>query len=46
MPPRRILRVTAETFWLLLCRFLAPLFVAMAVHIFLTGLRLAGILSV
>lgn len=38
-----ILRLTGRMFWLLLCRFLSPLFVALSVHIFLTGLRETGV---
>ena len=38
-----ILRLTGRVFWLLLCRFLSPLFVALSVHIFLTGLQQTGI---
>lgn len=41
---RAILKVTGRLFWILLCRFLAPLFVAMAVHLFLTGFNQTGIL--
>ena len=40
-----ILRVTGRVFWLLLVRFLAPLFVALAVHIFLLGLQERGVLT-
>ena len=40
-----ILRITGRTFWLLLVRFLAPLFVALAVHVFLLGLQERGILT-
>lgn len=40
-----ILKITGRMFWLLLCRFLSPLFVALSVHIFLTGLQLTGILQ-
>ena len=37
-----ILKVTGRLFWLLLGRFLSPLLVALAVHIFLVGLQQTG----
>jgi multiple antibiotic resistance protein len=38
-----ILKVTGRYFWLLLSRFLSPLFVAMAIHLLLKGLKETGI---
>lgn len=40
-----ILRVTGRVFWVLLCRFLSPVFIALAVHVFLKGLEERGILT-
>ena len=39
-----ILKFTGRVFWLLLCRFLSPLFLALSVHLFLSGLGRAGVL--
>ena len=38
-----ILKITGRLFWLVLCRFLSPLFVALSVHIFLIGLQQTAI---
>ena len=40
-----ILQTTGRLFWLILCRILSPLFVAMSIHIFLIGLQQTGILQ-
>lgn len=40
-----ILKITGRTFWLLLVRFLSPVFVALSVHIFLMGLQERGIIT-
>lgn len=38
-----ILKFTGRVFWLLLSRFLSPLFVAMAIHLLIRGLKETGI---
>ena len=40
-----ILRATGHELWLLIARFLAPLFVAMGVHLFLVGLFDLGVIT-
>lgn len=42
---RAILKFTGRTFWILLVRFLSPLFIALSIHIFLRGLEASGIVN-